>query len=301
MMTPSITGLEMHKLFDTLNVPLIQISGTAISLANILSSLAVLVLGTWLSRKARTLVTRKIAPGFNIHPSTGFALGAVSFYIGTALTLIFAISCLGFNLGNLAIVAGALSVGIGLGLQTIANNFVSGLLLLFDRSIKVGDYVELADGTRGAITQIRVRSTIIMTNDGVEVIVPNSKFLSDQVINWTLCDDARRVHVPFGVAYGSDVNRVMQLVLETARELPCAILDEDERKPRVWFTEMADSSLNFELVVWVKKPATLKPHGTLSIFLCAVHRALVKNGFEIPFPQRDVHIKSTTGQRMPEG
>jgi len=183
----------------------LEISGTTITLAELFAGFTVLVIGLWLAKKGRTFIRNTIAPRFDIDHSTAYAISSMAYYLCTLFTILFAISIIGFDLSNLALVAGALSVGVGLGLQTIANNFVSGLLLLFDRSMKVGDYVELADGTRGLITKILVRSTIIMTNDGVEVIVPNSHFLSDKIINWTLSDEARRMHIPFGVAYGSDV------------------------------------------------------------------------------------------------
>jgi len=158
---------------------LLEISGTIITLAELLVGLTVLIVGIWLSRKGRTFIRKTIAPRFDIDNSTAYAISSMVYYVGTLLSILLAISIIGFDLSNVALVAGALSVGIGLGLQTIANNFVSGLLLLFDRSIKVGDYVELAEGTRGHITKILVRSTIILTNDGVEVIVPKCSLVSD--------------------------------------------------------------------------------------------------------------------------
>lgn len=275
-----------------LEIELLHIGGAKLTLGGLLGSLLVLIIGYWIARRVRRLVIDHIAPRFNIARHTAFALGSVVFYVIVIVTTMLGLELVGFDLSNLAIIAGALSVGIGLGLQNIANNFVSGLLLLFDRSIKVGDYVELGDGTRGVIDQVRVRSTIIRTNDDVEAIVPNSQFLSDKVINWTLTGNYRRMHIPFGVAYGSDVDKVFEVIEALARELPGVKLDDPERLPRLWFTEMAESSLNFELIVWVVPPATMRPRGTTSVFLRAIHKALLEHGFEIPFPQRDVHIKS---------
>jgi len=282
----------MNRIFETWNAPLVNIAGTVISTGRLVSSVLILIIGFWLSSRVRYLLLHRITPHFKIHQNTGYALAAVVYYIGVTITLILALACLGFNVSNFALLAGALSIGIGLGLQNIANNFISGLLMLFDSTIKVGDYVELANRLRGKISQIRIRSTIILTNDGVEVIVPNSQFLSDRVINWTLSDDARRMHIPFGVAYGSDVDRVMQSVQEKTRQFPYVILDDKKREPHVWFTEMGESSLNFELIVWVRKPATQRPRRTLSEFLRLVHQTLMENGFEIPFPQRDLHLRS---------
>jgi len=273
---------------------LITVSGVTITPYTLALASLSLLLGITISRRLRNLIRHHLGPRFHMNPSTAFALSVVTFYIGVALSLGLAVSLLGFDLSNIVIVAGALSVGIGLGLQAIANNFVSGLILLFDRSIKVGDYVQLASGLRGTITQIRVRSTIIMSNDGLEVIVPNSQFISDQVINWTLSDNFHRLHVPFGVAYGSDVEQVVDVVLAAARELPFVVREDPDHAPDVWFTAMGNSSLDFELLVWIYGAAVMKPSGSRSKTMFAVHRVLVEAGIQIPFPQRDLHLKTVS-------
>jgi len=280
----------MDGLTNIISQPLLTLFGTTITIGGLVSSIVVLTLGLWLSRKLRLVIITR-APAFDIDRSTANTVATLGFYLGTVLTLLVAASLLGLELQNMLVLAGALSVGIGFGLQNIANNFVSGLILLFDRSLRVGDYVELADGLRGSISQIRVRSTIVTTNDQLEVIVPNSRFISDQVINYTLSSDRRRLHVPFGVAYGSDVQQVMNVVMDVAATLPFVILDDPDCEPKVWMTGMADSSLNFELLVWIHGQATSRPSGTLSDCLLAVHRALVENDIQIPFPQRDIHIR----------
>lgn len=274
----------------------ITLFGSTITIGGIISSMVVLALGLWLSRKLRLLIHAK-APSFDIDRSTTHTIATLGYYLTVVITLLLATSLLGVSLQNMLVLAGALSVGIGFGLQNIANNFVSGLILLFDRSLRVGDYVELADGLRGSISQIRVRSTIVITNDQLEVIVPNSRFISDQVVNYTLSSDRRRLHVPFGVAYGSDVQQVMDVVMAVPETLPFVITDDPECEPRVWMSGMADSSLNFELLVWIHGQATSRPSGTLSDCLIAVHRALVDNGIQIPFPQRDIHIRSDETKR----
>jgi len=284
--------VSMDHAMQILNLTLIHIGNVTLTLGGLLSSLAVLIIGYWVARRVRRLLVVHIAPRFNIERHTAFALGSVVFYVIVIITTMLGLGLLGFDLSNLAIIAGALSVGIGLGLQNIANNFVSGLLLLFDRSIKVGDYIELGDGTRGVIEQVRVRSTIVRTNDDVEAIVPNSYFLSDRVINWTLTGNYRRMHIPFGVAYGTDIDKVFEVIEGLAPQLPEVKLDDPERLPRLWFTEMAESSLNFELILWVKPPATMRPRGTTSVFLRTIHQALIEEGMEIPFPQRDLHMRS---------
>jgi len=287
----------MQSIFSFSSIPLIEVFGAVITVGNLLSSSAVLLLGLWLSRKAKRLIISR-APSFAIEHSTAITIATVVFYLGTVASVLVTASMLGVHLQNMVVLAGALSVGIGFGMQNIANNFVSGLILLFDRSLKVGDYVELADGLRGTITQIRVRSTIVMTNDHLEVIVPNSGFISGQVINYTLSSDSRRLHIPFGVAYGSDVEKVIEVVSKVPEVLDFVIKDNPEFAPKVWMTSMADSSLNFELLVWIHGQASSSPSGTLSTCLLAVHKALVENDIQIPFPQRDIHIKE--GSLMPK-
>jgi potassium efflux system protein len=279
----------MEALLNISSQPLISLFGTTLTVGSATSALIALLLGIWLSRRLKVLIITK-APSFDINKSTANTIATLAFYTGTVISCLLTTSLLGVELQNLVVLAGALSVGIGFGLQNIASNFISGLILLFDRSLKVDDYVELAGGLRGTITQIRVRSTIIMTNDQLEVIVPNSRFISDQVINYTLTSDRRRLHIPFSVAYGSDVDKVIDTVMQVPASLPFVIHDDPDHAPTVWMISMADSSLNFELLVWIHGQATGKPSGTLSDCLLAVHKALVENGIQIPFPQRDIHI-----------
>lgn len=281
---------------DWINKPLISIGSVPLTARSLLMSSVVLLAGLWLARRLRRYLQERLGPAIGLEKSTVFTLSTLAFYTMTALTLIMAFSMLGFDFTNLAIIAGALSVGVGFGLQDIAKNFISGLLLLFDRSIKVGDYIELSNGgLRGTVEQIRVRSTIVRTNDELDVIVPNSQFLTDQVVNWTLSSKVLRLHVPFGVAYGSDVERLRDLMLAMAGKLPGVVSDDARHLPKVWFTGMGDSSLNFELLVWVQGEAIVNYRSTLSEYTFAVHRTLIDHGYAIPFPQRDIHIKSTPG------
>lgn len=286
---------QWNKITD---IVLVTLGDTTLTLGGLMGAIMLLITGYWISSRVRKLLLHKIAPRFGISAGNGLALASVASYLIIFVTTVSSIGLLGFDLSNLALVGGALSVGIGLGLQNIANNFVSGILLLFDKSIKVGDYVELKDGTRGTIEQIRVRSTIIRTNDDIEAIVPNSYFLTDSVINWTLSSASRRMHIPFGVAYGSNVDRLFATIESLALTLPDAMLNDPERMPRLWFTEMADSSLNFELIIWVKPPATMRPRGTTSVYLRAIHSTLIEHGFDVPFPQRDIHIRSVSASPL---
>lgn len=233
-----------------LKAPLFHIGGSPVDSIGLISSGVMMLVGIALARRARRLFLESVAPRFHLHTATAHTVATLLFYGLLVVTALIFLSILGITLTNLAVVAGAMSVGIGFGLQNIANNFVSGLILLFDRAIKVGDFVELESGLKGRITQIKVRSTVILTNDGVEVIVPNSHLISNQVVNWTLSDEMRRLLVPFSVAYGSDIHRLRRIMLEQVPvRLPIVVQDDPERPPRLWFSAMGDSSLDFTLVL----------------------------------------------------
>jgi len=276
-----------------LKAPLFHIGGSPVDSIGLISSGVMMLVGIALARRARRLFLESVAPRFHLHTATAHTVATLLFYGLLVVTALIFLSILGITLTNLAVVAGAMSVGIGFGLQNIANNFVSGLILLFDRAIKVGDFVELESGLKGRITQIKVRSTVILTNDGVEVIVPNSHLISNQVVNWTLSDEMRRLLVPFSVAYGSDIHRLRRIMLEQVPvRLPIVVQDDPERPPRLWFSAMGDSSLDFTLVLWIKAEAATRMGGSLSECLFVVHDLLIEHGFEIPFPQQDLHIRT---------
>jgi small-conductance mechanosensitive channel len=182
-------------------------------------------------------------------------------------------------------------VGIGFGLQSIFNNFFSGIIILLERSLKVGDYVELDDKIRGVVKEVNVRSTLISTPNNLDILVPNSEFVSKSVINWTLNDPHCRFRIPFGVAYGTDKELVKRSVVEAALTLDMT-LNKGDKKPDVWLVNFGDSSLDFELIVWVNTKKNKHPGGITAAYLWEIHSALERNGIEIPFPQRDLHIKS---------
>jgi len=218
----------------------------------------------------------------------------ISGYTGFAIAIIIALSVAGFAFTNLAIIAGALSVGIGFGLQNIVNNFVSGLILLFERPIKTGDWI-VAGGTEGYVKRIRMRSTLIQTFDRADVIVPNSELISSQVTNWMLYDTRGRAKVAVGVAYGTDTQLVKEVLLKVAEEHPDVIKDGSSPEPRVLFLGFGDSSLNFELRCHISNiDNRLQCVSDMNFAVDAAFRA---HGIEIPFPQRDIHIRD--GQNKP--
>ncbi|MFC2953236.1 DUF3772 domain-containing protein [Marinicaulis aureus] len=210
-------------------------------------------------------------------------------YAGLVIALFASISSLGFDLGNLALIAGALSVGIGFGLQSIVNNFVSGLILLFERPIKVGDWIVTPSG-EGTVKKISVRSTEIETFDRSSIIVPNSEFISSTVTNWTHKDRLGRITVPVGVSYGSDPEQVKEILLQCAHDHPQIV---SYPEPFVTWMDFGASSLDFELRAYladISKGLTVRTELRFAIF-----KAFTDAGVEIPFPQQDVYIKAMPG------
>lgn len=217
------------------------------------------------------------------------ALVSITGYVGVAVAILIALGVAGVEFSNLAIIAGALSVGIGFGLQNIVSNFVSGLILLFERPIKSGDWI-VVGGTEGYVRRIRMRSTQIQTFDSADVIVPNSELITGQVTNWMLQDIGGRIRVPIGVAYGSDTTLVKETLLGIARRHPQVINDEAGREPKVLFLSFADNSLQFELRCYIRQID--KSLDVKSEMNFAIEAAFRERGIEIPFPHREVHIKN---------
>ena len=217
------------------------------------------------------------------------AMVTITGYIMFVIAALAALSVAGFDFSNIAIIAGALSVGIGFGLQNVVNNFVSGLILLFERPIRKGDWIQVGT-TEGYVQDIRIRSTRIMTFDRSDVIVPNSELISNQVTNFMLGDIRGRAIVAVGVAYGSDTEKVRYILTQIAEENDLVVKDGSSPSPLVLFRGFGDSSLNFELRVHLYDVD--RRLSTISNINFAIDKAFREEGIEIPFPQRDVHVKN---------
>lgn len=294
MQVPTIDPPSLSELFSR---SLITIGGTPVTLSGIVVALVILVGSYLLAVAAVRLIARlrgRMSDG-------GVALYILEKFAGYGiffLGLLFALSSIGLNLSSLAVFAGAIGVGVGLGLQGVVKEFVSGLVLLFDRIINVGDYVELpgSDGLRGVVHEIGARATHIRTNDNLDIFVPNSRLIEERFINWTLQGETRRIHIPFSVAYGSDKARVREVVLEAARTIDATLPDAGARRAQVWLVSFGDSALNFELVVWPSLTAVKRPASMEAAYTWAIDDALRAAGIEIPFPQRDLRLRSVLGR-----
>ncbi|WP_340646552.1 mechanosensitive ion channel domain-containing protein [Phenylobacterium sp.] len=214
--------------------------------------------------------------------------------------LFVALSTLGINLTSLAVFAGAVGVGVGLGLQGVVREFVSGLVLIFDPNVQVGDFIELENGVRGIIAEVGPRASRVRTNDGLNVVIPNSKLIESQVINWTLKGGTRRIHVPFSVAYGVDKALVRDVVIKAAQATSFTLPESERHKTQVWLTGFGDSALNFELVVWPTFEAVKRPAAMHAAYTWAIEDALRSAEIEIPFPQVDLRVRSLFGQEGSE-
>ncbi len=286
----STSAEALQSLWEYLETSLFTIGETPVTLLGLLRVVVVITLAWILSHFVRRGLAHlaEYQRGSTIYLYT---LGRLVHYLILIIGISIGLSSIGMDLTNFALIAGALSVGIGFGLQAIINNFVSGLIVLFERSLRIGDFVELSSGLAGEVKAINVRSTLITTTDMVDILVPNSEFVSGQVINWTLTDASRRIHIPFGVAYGSDKDLVRKAALEAAHNTPHTLKNHSYREPEVWLTNFGGSSLDFELVVWVLPHAVKKPQKVRAAYYWELETALRKYGITIPFPQIDLHIR----------
>lgn len=286
---------------DQLNdATVINVGGSVLTVGGLAAGgviLLVAILVSWLVtrgvRRLRQKAQRTAQALYLLEKLAGYAILVIGVVAG--------LSAAGVNLSSLAVFAGALGIGVGLGLQGVVKEFVSGIFLIFDRMLSVGDYVELESGTRGAIAEIGPRATRIQTNDNVNVIIPNSHLIEGPVTNWTLKGDTRRIHIPFSVAYGAARGEVREAVLEAARISPFTLPETEQRKSQVWLVGFGDSSLNFELLVWPTPEAVKRPAAMHAAYTWAIADALDAAGIEIPFPQTDLRIRSILGHEGDDG
>ena len=283
---PSVESIESTRVFE--------IAGSSITLGELISAGVILCVAALLSwvitrtlRRMRSRASRTAAALYLLEKLAGYGI-----LLAGAM---FALSAAGVNLSSLAVFAGAVGIGVGLGLQGVIKDFVSGIFLIFDRMVSIGDYVELPDGARGQVVEIGPRATRIRTNDNINILVPNSKLIENPVTNWTLKGDTRRIHIPFSVAYGADRNTVRDAVLAAAKASPFTLPETDERKSQVWLVGFGESGLDFELLVWPTQAAVKRPAAMHAAYTWAIAEALDEAGIEIPFPQTDLRIRSILG------
>jgi len=270
-----------------LDIPLLPIGGTRFTLWMLLYLLVFIALLVYITGKLKAWMVERLLARTRIDIGVRQAVGSIFRYVIVAIGFMIILQTAGINLSALTVLAGALGIGVGFGLQNITNNFVSGLIILFERPIKVGDRIDVGNVT-GDVVKISPRATTIVTNDNIAVIVPNSEFISSQVINWSYTNRDVRLNFPVGVAYQSDPELVRKALLEVAADHPGVLKD---RNADVLLQEFGDSSLNFILRVWTRNYATT-PGVLRSELNYAICKKFKEQGIEIPFPQRDLHVRS---------
>jgi len=277
----------INNIKEFLNLPITQIGNTELTLWSVVYFLILVFLLFYLTAKIKKWVVYKLLEKSKIDLGVRIAVGTILRYVVLVIGFIILLQTIGLNLSAVTVLAGALGVGIGFGLQNITNNFVSGIIILFERPIKVGDRIEVGE-VSGDVISISMRSTTIVTNDNISIIVPNSDFISSKVINWSHNDRNIRFNIYVGVSYNEDPEKIRKILLEVAEENK-GILQKPE--PDVLFHEYGDSALVFILRVWtgeyINRPDVLK-----SQLYYAAFKKFKENNVEIPFPQRDLHIKN---------
>ena len=238
------------------------------------------------SRAVQRVLMEEVFPRRHMERGAQISMGRLVHYGFVLLGFLLALAALGVDLKNITIIGGAFGVGIGFGLQTIVNNFICGIILLFERPIKVGDYVELG-GQWAEIKEIGLRATTVQTFDRADIVVPNTDLITNQVTNWTRSDRLARIRIPIGVAYGSDVTLVMKILLECVEENPLVMRSPT---PGVYFIGFGESSLDFQLRVYLSEIDNW--YIVQSELLQEIDRKFRLEGVEIPFPQRDLHVRS---------
>tara|TARA_B110000879_G_C11181155_1_gene518445 strand:+ start:63 stop:908 length:846 start_codon:yes stop_codon:yes gene_type:complete len=279
----------IEQLQNWLSIALLTLGEYTLRIADVASAFGILLLGALLLRvvnKASSAAARRSGA----HDQNIYIVQRVLKYIVYSVAMLLAFSALGVSFDNLMLVAGALGVGIGFGLQSIVNNFVCGIIILFEKSLRIGDFVELPDGLLGEVREINIRSTLIRTLDNSDILVPNADFVSNQVNNWTLNDDIRRFSIHFSVAYGSDLKEVRSAGLKAAEDV-LITLQRSDIKPDVLVTELGSSGVECTLMVWAEGAWVKRPGMVKSQYLTAIYNRLRESEIEIPFPQMDVHMR----------
>lgn len=281
----------IQRLFEqsrsALDITLLKLGATPITLEMIAKLIILLLLLFWLSGKLRVLIADRLLVRTRMEVGARQAIGSIVRYLVLVVGFAVILQTAGIDLTALNVLAGAVGIGLGFGLQNIVNNFISGLIILFERPIKVGDRIVVGD-VEGDVVQIGGRSTTVVTNDNISIIVPNSKFITEDVINWSHNERKVRFKIPVTVAYGSDIDQVTGLLLEVARQ------DKDvlqEPPPSTRLMAFGDHGLQFELRAW--STTLIQRKGLLTSNLnTALYKKLTEQGIEIPYRQLDLHFRT---------
>lgn len=278
------TALDRLDQFFT--YPLFIVNQTPITLSSLVFFVIIMGIFWIVNTLLRKFLNNRVLNRFKMPLSTQYTLTRIIQYVFLFVGIIIGFQVIGVNLSGLAVIFGFLSVGIGFGLQNLTSNFIAGLMLLFEQHIQVGDRITVGD-TEGDVTEINIRSTTIRSLNNIAIVVPNSEFISSTVINWSHGDPKTRLEIDVGVSYNSDLDNVMNALLEAAKEHPL-ILPHPE--PKAWLMSFGESAWNMRLLAWVGDPQGRRQ--VQSDINCAIVKKFRNKGVEIPFPQRDLHVRT---------
>jgi small-conductance mechanosensitive channel len=288
--------LNMLGLLDLLerviSFPIVKLGKTQVTLWLMIKAVIILLAFIYAARLLQAYLDYKIYPSLGIDPGLGYALDTTFKYTFIAIGVLISLKVVGLDLRFLLVFAGAAGIGIGLGLQHIAANIISGFTIIFGGKIRKGDWLEVEKGL-GVVTDIYLRATKVRTRDNIEYLIPNSNLISSTIVNYSLSSPMIRIDLPVGVSYRSDPQQVKKILLEVAEKEPMV---SKYQKPEVRFSEYGDSSVNFNLLIWIDVRVTPR-RAVRSALYFTIFEELKKAGIEIPFPQRDIHVRSSEVQR----
>ena len=282
----------LEDIREVLGKNLGAIGDVNITPGGLITVLLIIAVTFWISRLLQRVLRRNFFVRIGLREGTQASICRVLHYSIMCLGTYIAVTIAGIDLTGLAAITAVLMVGIGLGLQNITSNFISGLILLIERPVQVGDFVEVG-GVQGKVRTIRGRSTTVDTLDNVSIIVPNLNFISENVTNWSFRDTKVRIHVSVRVSYGSDVDLVAETLLQVGRSHSEVLANP---VPNIQFLDFGDSSLNFDLLVWIQDAS--RQYFVRSDLNFAIVRAFREQGITIPFPQRDLHLRSAVPSNL---
>ncbi len=283
-----------YEIIAWYNLPLFKIGEQPITVKNIVKAIIVLILTYFFSYFMRKFLSNAFRKKSNVSHGFVYSINRLVHYVILVIGLVIAMTVMGLDFDRMFIVLGALSVGIGFGLQSIVNNFVCGLIILSTRNIKVGDYIEMSDGQWGSVSAIHVQNTIIRTWDGTDIVLPNSTLVSERYINWTRLDPYKRFHIPFCVPFGTDKEKIEEAAIKAALNVPATVgKEQGVHDPQCWLVNFAENGLQFELVVWTNVFRGGNHGSVKGSYYWELESAIKEYGIRIPYPQREIHVEKT--------
>ncbi len=278
----------LQKYAPWLETPLFVLGDSPITIRTLLQFILIVFIAYVIASLARKSLKRLAQTQTNIPQKVAHNLSRFVFYFIFILGLLFAMSSVGLNFTSIAVVAGALSVGIGFGFQSIVQNIIAGLFLLMEKHIRVGHIIGLESGAKGKVVAIRLRTTVLKSFDNIAILVPNAELISQKVTNFSLLKEKRRLMLPFSVAFGTDKKKLSEILIQEAKKIPYTAANT---KPEVWMSKIGDNGLEFELIVLIDLKEGVFVGAVKSLYLNMIEDTLVQNKITIPYPVRDVRIQ----------